>query len=286
MNLNEISKYKKKVKFSTEFNKISKLLRSQHINTICHSARCPNIGECYSKRRLTFMILGDKCTRNCLFCNVHHDQPDLIDDQEAEKIVNIALKLNLKYSVITSVTRDDLDDGGCSVFLNVIDELKDNVPDSKVEVLIPDFNNDIKYIKRIACSRADVIAHNIETIERLYSSIRPLSDFQRSLSVLKNLKIESPFKIIKSGFMVGLGESVEEIADLLKLLYQNNVDVITIGQYFQPSNNNVPVKKIYSDEEFDMLKNMGKNMGFAFVFSGRFVRSSYSAEEVFIRLKD
>ena len=270
-----ISKYKKKIRFSKEFNFINNLLKSSRINTICHSAMCPNIDECFSKKKLTFLILGDTCTRNCGFCNVKSGIPGQVDEDESRRICGIVKKLNLRHVIITSVTRDDISDGGCSVFLEIIERLKHKNSEIKVEILIPDFKNNKESLKNIAVSKADVIGHNIETIEKFYPEIRHKADFKTSLNILKYLKEINPLKLIKSGFMVGLGEDMKEIKELLNILYEHNIDIATIGQYFQPSRKNIPVKKIYSDEEFEEIQNYGRKLGFKFINSGRFVRSSY-----------
>lgn len=282
--LTGISKFKKKIRFSREFGIINKLIKSSNVNTICHKAMCPNIEECFKKRKLTFLIMGDICTRNCGFCNVKTGIPERIDKEEPQRICGIVKELNLKYVVITSVTRDDLDDGGCSVFLDTIERLKQMNPGIKTEILIPDFKNNRESLEKIALSGADVIGHNIETVEELYPEIRPEADFKISLKILKSLKEINSGKIIKSGFMVGLGEEMRDIHELLNILYENNVDVVTVGQYFQPSLSNIPVKKMYSDEEFRDIENYGKKIGYKYISSGRFVRSSYYAEEIFKKI--
>ncbi len=282
--LSGISKYKKKIIYSNEFNSINRLLKSNKINTVCHSARCPNIGECFSKKKLTFMILGDVCTRNCKFCNVKTGRPDPVDKDEIKRINNIVKELELKYIVITSVTRDDLEDGGASHFINLVEELKNTISNIKIEILIPDFNNNRIYLDKIADADADVIAHNIETVEDVFSNVRPQADYKRSLEILKYLKKRTPDKIIKSGFMVGLGEDIHDIHNLLDQLLECGIDVVTAGQYFQPAHNNIKVMKMYSDEEFVSIKEYAKSIGFKYVSAGRFVRSSYYAEEVFKEL--
>ncbi|MCK4776965.1 MAG: lipoyl synthase, partial [Actinomycetia bacterium] len=242
---------------------------------------CPNIGECFFNKKLTFLILGDICTRNCSFCNVKTGVPEEMDSDEPKRIASVVKELKLEYVVITSVTRDDLADGGCSVFLEVIEQLKQLNQEIKIEVLIPDFKEDRESLKKIALSDVDVIGHNIETIERLYPEIRPMADFNNSLNVLRYIKETAPSqKKIKSGFMVGFGEDIEEIKKLLHILFTQHVDIVTVGQYFQPSLINVPVKRIYTDEEFNEIKDSGKRTGFKYISSGRFVRSSYYAEDV------
>lgn len=276
----KVSTFKKKFVFSKEFNTTNRLLLRNNINTICHSARCPNINECFSKKKLTFLILGDTCTRHCDFCNVKKGKPKPVDKKENQRIIEIIKTLQLKYIVITSVTRDDLSDQGCSVYLDIINDIKAELPDLKIEVLIPDFKGDLALLKNMAYSNVDIIGHNIETINRLYPIIRPMVNFNCSLDVLRKLKEINPTKLIKTGFMVGLGEDLDEIKHLLKEIYENKVDIVTIGQYFQPSLKNYQVEKYYSDEEFKLIYNYAKEIGFSYVSSGRFVRSSYYAEEI------
>ncbi len=278
--LREISNYKKKIHYSKEFNAVNRLLKSNHINTICHSGRCPNIGECFFKKKLTFMILGNVCTRNCRFCNVKKGTPDKLDKEEPKRIIKIVKELKLKYVVITSVTRDDLADGGCSVFLELIDRLKQSVPDIKVEILIPDFNGNRDGLFKLAFSDVDVIAHNIETIKPLYP-FTGRQNFNISLNILHYLKSVNPELLIKSGFMVGLGESMSNIKELFIYLYKHYIDIVTAGQYFQPSHQHIPVKKYYADEEFKLIEDYGRKIGFKYISAGRFMRSSYYAEEVF-----
>lgn len=276
-----ISKYKKKVKYSSSFYKVNNLLKANRINTICHGARCPNIGECFLKKKLTFMILGNTCTRGCSFCNVKKGRAPLPDKDEPVRIRKVVEQLKLKYVVITSVTRDDLPDGGCSVYDELVSLLKETDPGIKVELLIPDFNGNTDALQMICQSNAEVIGHNIETVERLFPVIRPKADFRRSLSILRQIKEIAPLKLTKSGFMVGLGESFTEIEELLSQLFEQKVDIITVGQYFQPSLQNVPVKKMYTDDEFQAIKEKAKETGFKHISAGRFVRSSYYAEEVY-----
>lgn len=283
--LRESSKFKKQIIFSREFTRTNHLLINHKINTICHSGRCPNINECFAKKKLTFMILGDICSRHCGFCNVNKGQPCPVDPDEYKKIIDIVELFDLKYVVITSVTRDDLEDGGCSVYLKVIQELKKRFPELKIEVLIPDFKAESRYLEMIALSAVDVIGHNIETIERLYAAVRPIADFSKSLQVLSDLKKINPEKIIKTGFMVGLGEDIQELKQLLEQIKQKQVDVVTMGQYFQPSLKNHPVEKFYSDDEFNELYQYARDLGFRYICSGRFVRSSYYAEDVFKQIE-
>ncbi|MDD5066811.1 MAG: lipoyl synthase [bacterium] len=275
--------YKKKVVLSGPFNSMSRMLRSRKIHTICVSGRCPNISECFSRKKITFLILGERCTRNCLFCNVKKEKPLLPDEDEIIRMIPVIRELNLKYVILTSVTRDDLADNGVSRYLKAINMIKENFSGIKVEILIPDFRGYPQAVPQIVHSRADVISHNMETVKGLYPLIRGKGDYLFSLSLLKQIKQAGPERPVKSGFMVGLGETKEEITELLQDLHTSRVDIITIGQYFQPSRKNHPVQKYYTDGEFRELEERALRTGFSHVSSGRFVRSSYYAEETFIR---
>ncbi len=247
-------------------------------HTICEEAKCPNLGECWEKGTATFLIMGDICTRDCRYCNVKNGVPDKVDIKEPEKIADIVKRLCLKYVVITSVTRDDLKDGGARMFKETIKEVR-KVCDAKVEVLTPDFKGDTASIRSVLSAEPDVFGHNIETVERLFPSIRPQADFKRSMIFLKRIKEIDPKQITKSGLMVGLGESKEEIIKTLRTLKMVGVDIVTIGQYLQPRSDLAPVKKYYSPEEFEELRRIGIELGFIHVESGPLVRSSYHAEE-------
>ncbi|MCX7760426.1 MAG: lipoyl synthase [Hydrogenothermaceae bacterium] len=267
-----------------EVFQIKKLLRRLNLHTVCEEANCPNIGECFSKKTATFMIMGDICTRNCPYCNVSHGKPLPLDSQEPIKIAQAVKTLGLKYIVITSVDRDDLPDGGASHFAEVVYRIRELGEDIKVEVLIPDFRGDEKALKTVIKSKPDVINHNIETVKELYKKVRPQGKYERSLNLLKSIKnIDSSIKT-KSGFMVGLGETFNQIYQLLRDLKDVDVDIITIGQYLQPSKSHLPVEKYYSDEEFETLKKIAIELGFKEVFSGKLVRSSYHAGEIYSKL--
>lgn len=267
-----------------EVLKIKKLLRSLNLHTVCEEANCPNIGECFSKKTATFMILGDICTRNCPYCSVSHGKPLPPDPLEPTKVAMAVKKLGLRYVVITSVDRDDLPDGGASQFVKVIQKIKEISPDIKIEVLIPDFKGKIDSLKLVVEAKPDVINHNIETVKNLYKKVRPGGNYQRSLKVLKEIKELNQNIVTKSGFMVGLGENLQEIEELLIDLKENNVDIVTIGQYLQPSKENMPVIKYYTDEEFSYIENMANKIGFKQVFCGKLVRSSYHAADTYINL--
>ncbi len=259
------------------YNKI-KSLTDNNTHTVCQEAKCPNIAECWGNGTATFLILGDTCTRNCLYCNVKHGQPTKVDGKEPEKIAAIVKKLGLKYVVITSVTRDDLKDGGARTFKETIKAIKSET-NSKVEVLTPDFKADTGAIRSVLSSEPDCFAHNIETVERLFPKIRPQADYLRSLIFLKRIKEIDPKQITKSGLMIGLGETKDEILKTLRTLRRAKVDIVTIGQYLQPREDLAKVEKYYTPEEFDELKEEALKLGFSHVESGPLVRSSYHAEE-------
>jgi lipoic acid synthetase len=265
-----------------EVFKIKKLLRRLNLHTVCEEANCPNIGDCFSRKTATFMIMGDVCTRNCPYCNVSHGKPKDLDPQEPENIANAVKTLGLKHVVITSVDRDDLPDGGASHFAKVIKKAREINPDITIEVLIPDFKGSIESLKTVLDANPEVVNHNIETVKELYKIVRPQGNYERSLKILKSIKEISPKTISKSGFMVGLGETKKQIINLMEDLYKNNVEILTIGQYLQPSKNHLPVCRYYSEEEFKEFEELGYKIGFKYVFSGVLVRSSFNAQEQFM----
>jgi lipoic acid synthetase len=265
-----------------EVFKIKKLLRRLNLHTVCEEANCPNIGDCFSRKTATFMIMGDVCTRNCPYCNVSHGKPQALDPQEPENVANAVKTLGLKHVVITSVDRDDLPDGGASHFAKVIKKVREINPGITIEVLIPDFKGSIESLKTVLDANPEVVNHNIETVKELYKIVRPQGNYERSLKILKSIKEISPKTISKSGFMVGLGETKEQIINLMEDLYKNNVEILTIGQYLQPSKNHLPVYRYYSEEEFKEFEEIGYKIGFKYVFSGILVRSSFNAQEQFM----
>ncbi len=268
------SSFKKKIQFTSKFSEVERFLNQYKIDTICYSARCPNRVECFIQKKMTFMIMGEICTRNCKFCNVKKGIPRRLDWTVPERIKKIIKNFDLRYIIITSVTRDDLDDGGAEYFAFTVKNIKKDFPHIKIEILIPDFAGKERSLEKVVFSGADIVGHNIETIPRLYPEVRPMANFERSLFVLKQLKSLNPHLITKSGFMVGLGESIKEIQELLYILRDNGVDAVTIGQYFQPSKGNLPVKKYVQDEEFKLYEKWSKRIGFRYILSGRYVRSS------------
>jgi len=270
----------KKIPKSPNIKKIRELINDDTIHTVCESAKCPNIGECFSKKTVTFMILGDVCTRNCGFCAVKKGSPLPVNENEPKTIAKAVKNLKAKYAVITSVTRDDLPDGGAGVFFQTIKEIGKINEDAKIEVLIPDFLGKKENISKVLDAQPYVLNHNLETVPRLYKKIRPNSDYERSLYVLKFAKTTKNSLYTKSGIMVGLGERKDEVLSLMEDLRKVECDVFTIGQYLQPSSNQVKVEEFIKLELFEEYKSIGKKLGFKRVFSGPFVRSSYKASEI------
>ena len=270
---------KVKIGGGENFVKMKSLLRKAKLNTICEEAKCPNIAECFGSGTAVFLILGSICTRSCQYCYVKHGIPLPINKKEPNDVAESIKTLGLKYVVITSVTRDDLEDGGASVFSKTVEEIKKLNNCCKVEVLIPDFNGSIESLRKVIDSKPDTINHNIEVVRSLFPDIRPQGNYQISLDILKNIKKINPEIKTKSGFMIGLGEKKEQILDTLKDLRDSDVDFLTIGQYLQPTTNHADIKKYYTPEEFNELKSIALNMGFKHVESGPLVRSSYHADK-------
>ncbi|MQG74912.1 MAG: lipoyl synthase [SAR202 cluster bacterium] len=261
------------------YSNLKKLMRQEGLHTVCEEARCPNIGECWERETATFMILGDTCTRACTYCAVKTGKPTGLDLEEPLRLAQTVEKLQLKYAVITSVNRDDLADGGAFIFSQCITQIKKRTPRCKVEVLTPDFQGDIKALKSVIDSGPDTFNHNIETVRRVFPRIRAKGDYDLSLDVLANAKLINPECVTKSGMMVGLGETFEEIIDTMKDLRRVNCDLMTIGQYLRPSVKHSPISKWYTPQEFEELKDEGENLGFKHIASGPLVRSSYHADE-------
>jgi lipoyl synthase len=257
------------------------LLRGLSLHTVCEEAQCPNIGECFSKKTATFMILGDSCTRNCAFCGVLKKPPQAVDYDEPDRVAQAVTRLDLDYVVITSPTRDDLSDGGAEIFSKTVDKIKKLSSKKRVEILVPDFLGNTASIRRIALCRADVIAHNLETCPSLYIRVRKGADYRRSLKVLESLKRHNKAIRLKSGLMLGLGEKEKEVTAVLEDLRQAGCDILTLGQYLPPSHNHYPVKAYIPPQRFQALKELAYNMGFAAVKSAPYVRSSYQAHSCF-----
>ncbi|MDC0073477.1 lipoyl synthase [Alphaproteobacteria bacterium] len=270
-----------KAPLSNEYNKTKNLIKDLKLNTVCEEASCPNIGECWEKGHVTIMILGDVCTRACSFCNVATGKPVPVDLLEPEK-VSIAIKqLQLQHVVITSVDRDDLIDGGASHFKNVVSKIKEYSPNTTIEILTPDFLKKTGAIEIIASINTDVFNHNLETVSRLYRKVRPGADYSNSLSLLKKVKQINPYIFTKSGIMLGLGESKDEVIELMQDLRKSDVDFMTIGQYLQPTTKHIAVDRFVTPDEFYSYKNIGKELGFSMISSSPLTRSSYLASDDF-----
>ena len=270
---------------SQEYLNTRDLMREQKLNTVCEEAACPNIGECWAKKHATVMILGSVCTRACAFCNVKTGRPDLLDPHEPERLAAAIAKLGLRHVVITSVDRDDLPDGGANHFAECIKEIRQKSPDVTIEILTPDFLNKEGAIEIIADAMPDVFNHNVETVPSLYKKIRPSSRYFTSLQLLANIKKIKPEIFTKSGMMVGLGETKEEIYQVMDDLRAADVDFITIGQYLQPTPKHAEVKRFVEPTEFELYRDMARAKGFLMVSASPLTRSSYHADEDFEQLK-
>jgi len=268
---------KVKANFGPVYTEVKTLLRQLNLHTVCQEASCPNIGECFSARTATFIILGDRCTRNCRFCDVNSGKPSTLDCDEPARVAEAVRKLNLKFAVITSVTRDDLSDGGAAIFAETIDRINRLGSGCLVEVLIPDLQGNRQSLDTIIAARPRVLAHNIETVPELYDTVRPEADYRRSLELLRYVSEKGNGIIVKSGIMVGLGETLEQIERVLENAAGAGCEIFTIGQYLAPSKEHLPVRKFYTPDEFEELKNMGEKIGITHVESGPLVRSSYMA---------
>jgi len=258
------------------FREVRELIDNDQLHTVCQSARCPNIGDCWSRRTATFMILGDICTRNCKFCAVQTGRPELPDCKEPFRVAEAVKKLNLRHAVITSVTRDDLEDGGGQIFVETIREIRKTSPNCSIEVLIPDFNGNPEILEKVFQAKPDILNHNLEVVPRLYPRARNQGDFARSIDILREAKKRG--LVSKTGIMIGLGESRDEVINLIKHLLEIRLDILTIGQYLQPTARHLPVEKFYTPEEFAEFKRIGESLGIKHVESGPLVRSSYHAD--------
>lgn len=262
------------------YDAVRALLRTARVHTVCQEARCPNHWECFSQKTATFLILGDVCTRRCRFCTVRHGLPNPPDPQEPARIAQTVRALGLRYVVITSVTRDDLLDGGASVFAQTIETVLDVVPDALVEVLIPDFQGSPSALHTVLQAGPTVLNHNIETVPRLYGTVRPQADYRRSLTVLRTACAAAPHVPVKSGIMLGLGETDDEIRKTLDDLLEAGCRLLTLGQYLQPAPHLHPVARYVTPDAFDAWREKALSMGFRQVASGPWVRSSYHAHEM------
>lgn len=270
---------KKRVPASLNISATKEILENLGLNTVCQGARCPNLGECFAKKTATFMILGDTCTRDCRFCAVKGGKPQPVDPQEPENVAEAAKRLGLKHVVVTSVTRDDLPDGGAGHFAATINCIRRKLPEAVIEVLTPDFKGMKTAIATVVEAKPDIINHNIETVPRLYSKVRPQADYIRSLKFLEKIKELDATIFSKSGLMVGLGESKEEVIQTLKDLKQAGCDIVTIGQYLQPSKQHLEVYEYIEPQVFEEYKAIGMELGFKYVASAPYVRSSFNAKE-------
>jgi lipoic acid synthetase len=265
---------------------VGRVLSRFKLHTVCQSALCPNLGECFSRRTATFMIMGDVCTRNCRFCAVGKGKPQPLEPGEPLRVAEAAKSLGLGHVVITSVTRDDLPDGGADHFAQTIAAIRDASPNTTVEVLIPDFGGSREAVEAVVRAQPDIINHNVETVPRLYDRARPRADYQRSLRVLESVKALNSDTLTKSGMMLGLGEAEEEILAVMRDLRCVDCDLLTLGQYLSPSEDHVPVARYLPPEEFRELAAKGKAIGFRGIASGPFVRSSYRADELLTQAKE
>ena len=261
------------------FHNLKKLARGLGLHTVCESAQCPNIGECWSHKTATFMLLGDICTRRCGFCAVPKGKPQPIDRDEPRRVAEAVATLGLKHAVVTSVNRDDDNLGGARIFAATIRQIRERAPDCRVEVLIPDFQGMDEALKVVLDAQPDVLNHNTESVPRLYRVVRSGARYERSLKLLENVKKFSPGMVTKSGVMAGLGETTEELIEVFRDLGGRDVDILTVGQYLRPSRDHLPIARFYAPEEFHDLRQQALRFGFRHVESGPLVRSSYHAHE-------
>lgn len=275
---------KKSLPKGSDYQKLKNLLSGSKLKTVCQEAKCPNIFECFSRNTSTFMILGNQCTRKCRFCNVISGTPLPPDPEEPQRVVHAVSELKLQYVVITSVTRDDLEDGGASQFVKTIKAIRNKFKDKvKIEVLIPDFQGDLHALESVVTALPDVVNHNIETVESLYQLVRPGADYKQSLQILKNVKQINPSVNVKSGLMTGLGENIMALEKTMQDIHEHGCDILTIGQYLQPSDQHLPVDRYYTPEEFKQLEKMALKTGFKNVAIAPLVRSSYKASKLFMQ---
>ncbi|HLO04390.1 MAG TPA: lipoyl synthase [Symbiobacteriaceae bacterium] len=267
------------LKTNPEFGELKQLMRSGGLHTVCEEARCPNIFECWNRRTATFMILGDVCTRNCGFCAVKSGLPTVTDWAEPERVADAAAVMKLKHLVVTSVARDDLNDGGAAIFAETIRAIRRKAPQTGVEVLISDLGGSLEALQVVMDAEPDVLNHNVETVARLSDRVRSRAKYPRSLEVLRRAKEMKPHIPTKSSIMVGLGETLDELYETMDDLRANQVDIVTFGQYLRPSTKHLAVERFYTPAEFDHLRDEGLKRGFAHVQSGPLVRSSYHADE-------
>jgi len=258
---------------------LKQMMRERKLHTVCEEAHCPNIGECWEHKAATFMILGDVCTRNCAYCAVAHGTPTALDLQEPVRLAEAVEQMGLRHVVITSVDRDDLPNGGAEIFAECITEIRRRLPETSIEVLIPDFKGNPEALRLVVDARPDILNHNLETIERLYRIARPGGRYPRALELLRRAKTLAPDQMTKSGIIVGLGEEWDELVVAMRDLRAQDVDILTIGQYLRPSEQHLPIARWYTPDEFAELKQIGMAMGYRHIEAGPLVRSSYHAWE-------
>ena len=273
---------KKRVSVSPLTGRVRSLLSELHLATVCEQAHCPNLCECYGRGTATFLILGPNCTRNCRFCAVTSGPPTPVDESEPERVAEASARLGLKHVVVTSVTRDDLPDGGAGQFARTVRAIRQRCQ-AQIEVLTPDFQGDVEAIRTVLAARPDIYNHNVETVPRLMAAIRPQAGYERSLAVLRLAKVHGNSILTKSGLMVGLGETANEVVHLLRDLRAVGCDAVTIGQYLAPSGGHVPVREFVPPRQFDVYRREAEALGFRAAAAGPFVRSSYHAEDLFAK---
>jgi lipoic acid synthetase len=264
-----------------KMQEIKRMMDQLQLHTVCESAHCPNVGECFGNKTATFMIMGDVCTRNCAFCAVHHGKASSLDQGEPDNLATAVALLKLQHIVITSVTRDDLPDGGASHFAAVVRAVQQKVPESSIEVLIPDLAGNEQAIATIVAAKPHVLNHNVETVPSLYSKVRPQADYERSINLFRQVKHKDPGMVTKSGLMLGLGETMAAITAVMKDLQAAGCEILTLGQYLRPSPEHIPMERYITPEEFAEYRRIGLEQGFHVVLSNPLVRSSYYAREAY-----
>jgi lipoyl synthase len=261
------------------YEEVRDLMRSQTLHTVCEEAQCPNIGECWSRKSATFLMMGDTCTRSCGFCDIKTGRPSPLDWAEPNRVAEAVRALGLRHVVITSVNRDERKDGGAPIFAMVIKRIRQLQPGCSIEVLIPDFKGSEEALKIVMDAQPEILNHNVETVPRLFKKVQPQDKYEWAMKTLSNAKKMDPLVLTKSGIMVGLGETIDEVTAVMQDLADQGVDILTIGQYLQPSKQHLDVERFYLPEEFDRFEDIGKEMGFKWVESGPLVRSSYRADQ-------
>ncbi len=269
---------KVKLPAGSNYHRLKNLMQSQGLHTVCEEARCPNIGECWGRGTATFLLMGDTCTRSCGFCHIKTGRPATLDEEEPRRVAEAVLAMKLNHCVLTSVNRDELPDGGAHIFANTIYEIRQRLPHCSIEVLIPDFKGNREALATVMQAKPAILNHNTETVPRLYRTVRPQANYQQSLHVLSGAKEIDPGAVTKTGIMVGLGETKEEVLQVMADLREHDVDILTIGQYLRPSPLHLPVYRYVHPDEFKEFHDIGMEMGFKWVESGPLVRSSYHAE--------